>query len=765
MLKKLGLSALSLVFLVACSSDSDDETSCDALPLAADDSAEVRRGGVVSIDVLANDSNPGCGDLRIVDVGSPNHGNVAREDSRLVYMPSGDFIGADSFTYTVANDAGEASATVTVDVFELVTLQGQVVVPELDMTRATQTVVLQYPGSHAVVGDVSEQGEFSLELPVYDLDAPGWAELRVLAAAPRDDLAGTATGNVGQASDPYAGSVWATLHALIPTRSELIDLADRDVQVGVGALPALRVTPFSSAFSALVVGQLAPELLDDINAEYGALFAQNDAEFDAAALARAAKTIDGYQLMTYARLNLALLELKSEFRLPRRYNSFLGMVGSRDNDASYQALLTNLAEDTERFEMLTDALLNGANAEGRAARMAIDTGDLQGSHIILPAQVSAMAQGSGATFAFAGDSNPAGAGDLSGTLKQVKMLQLPMVDRYLVDGADLDTTAAWGRAKHLFSAAGSSWWYTPKESHYSRLLADDVLMQSDRRFEVPGSYVLPALAGREAAMVYHFHEDGRFTTSHSVELLPEEREKPWLTNGAVLSGRWTLADNRRKLLLTLYDENDAPVVDVELRWIGKGNQGARQVVLRDVTNGALRFGLAKRVPMVSGDLAAVDLTGFKNRRLGSVYEMLAVENWRGNTLLVQPGHDITLSANGTGSVARNGMSNQFEWRVGSANGLSGVVVMTMDSASASAGRNSVATYSDDTDWLDNAPLPADSDLVDEEQRYWLPLSQDGERLWVLEWSDRVDRFGQTQRVIRPRMNVYLKPGVDALVDD
>ncbi|AKS41471.1 Ig-like domain-containing protein [Wenzhouxiangella marina] len=89
----------------------------NAAPAAEDDSAVTQTGQAVSIDVLANDSDPDGDALTITGFGQPANGTVSLDGERLVYQPAEGFSGSDSFSYTVGDGrGGEATAQVTVQV-------------------------------------------------------------------------------------------------------------------------------------------------------------------------------------------------------------------------------------------------------------------------------------------------------------------------------------------------------------------------------------------------------------------------------------------------------------------------------------------------------------------------------------------------------------------------------------------------------------------------------------------------------------------------
>ncbi|MCB1811747.1 MAG: autotransporter domain-containing protein [Candidatus Competibacteraceae bacterium] len=86
-------------------------------PEAVDDSAETLSDTIISIDVLANDSDPDQDTLTLLSVTQPpsGQGSVQIIGAQLQYNPQG-FIGQTSFSYTVSDGELSDSATVTVSV-------------------------------------------------------------------------------------------------------------------------------------------------------------------------------------------------------------------------------------------------------------------------------------------------------------------------------------------------------------------------------------------------------------------------------------------------------------------------------------------------------------------------------------------------------------------------------------------------------------------------------------------------------------------------
>ena len=86
-------------------------------PVAVNDSATTTSGTPVAIDVLANDTDPNGDVLSIASFNQGDNGAVTQVGNELVYTPVAGFTGADSFTYTVTDPAGngtEATAIITV---------------------------------------------------------------------------------------------------------------------------------------------------------------------------------------------------------------------------------------------------------------------------------------------------------------------------------------------------------------------------------------------------------------------------------------------------------------------------------------------------------------------------------------------------------------------------------------------------------------------------------------------------------------------------
>jgi hypothetical protein len=93
----------------------------NSAPLAVDDSAEVNESTATPIDVLANDTDVDGDALSVMAVTQPTNGKVDWTEGEVEYTPDRDYIGGDSFTYTVSDgNGGTDTANVSVTVFPVI---------------------------------------------------------------------------------------------------------------------------------------------------------------------------------------------------------------------------------------------------------------------------------------------------------------------------------------------------------------------------------------------------------------------------------------------------------------------------------------------------------------------------------------------------------------------------------------------------------------------------------------------------------------------
>ncbi len=86
-------------------------------PVPQNDSVTTSEDSEVTVDVLANDSDPEGNGLSVTGASALHGGVVLNEDGTLTYTPDANYHGSDTITYTVSDgEGGTASATVAVTV-------------------------------------------------------------------------------------------------------------------------------------------------------------------------------------------------------------------------------------------------------------------------------------------------------------------------------------------------------------------------------------------------------------------------------------------------------------------------------------------------------------------------------------------------------------------------------------------------------------------------------------------------------------------------
>jgi hypothetical protein len=108
--------------------DGDNDPVCDmgayelgGLQLTAvPDSVTTTQNVPILIDVLANDIPSEDGDPMMDSVGNPMSGTAVITDTFILYTPALDFVGTDTFTYTITDGVVTDTAVVTVTVQPLI---------------------------------------------------------------------------------------------------------------------------------------------------------------------------------------------------------------------------------------------------------------------------------------------------------------------------------------------------------------------------------------------------------------------------------------------------------------------------------------------------------------------------------------------------------------------------------------------------------------------------------------------------------------------
>ncbi len=130
-----------------CQTASVSVTVVNAGPQAGPDAATMVRGNPVTVNVLANDSDQDGDPLTVRSVSTPAHGTVViNADGTVTYSPAENYVGADSFIYTVCDPAMQCvTETVSLIVHPSVSALNGVVYLDLNADRARDGNDLRQP--------------------------------------------------------------------------------------------------------------------------------------------------------------------------------------------------------------------------------------------------------------------------------------------------------------------------------------------------------------------------------------------------------------------------------------------------------------------------------------------------------------------------------------------------------------------------------------------------------------------------------------------
>jgi len=91
--------------------------SSNESPTSVADTATTPQGVAVTINVLANDTDPGGDALTVTSVSKPQFGTATTNGKTVTYTPNADFVGNDNFSYFISDGkGGEATGSVTIKV-------------------------------------------------------------------------------------------------------------------------------------------------------------------------------------------------------------------------------------------------------------------------------------------------------------------------------------------------------------------------------------------------------------------------------------------------------------------------------------------------------------------------------------------------------------------------------------------------------------------------------------------------------------------------
>lgn len=178
--------AVSATLLAACGG-SDDTNEAPALTA---DSAATLNGDAVSINVLANDTDPEGDALTVTAVGTPDVGEVAIINNEIVYTPTTLAMGEVSFSYDVTDGENTVSSTVTITNQQSVSISS--IATDAPLANAEVTA-LDVGGNVIATTQAGADGRFTL--PITVSAAPG--DLTLNAVGTEEQAHVTLTSHVG----------------------------------------------------------------------------------------------------------------------------------------------------------------------------------------------------------------------------------------------------------------------------------------------------------------------------------------------------------------------------------------------------------------------------------------------------------------------------------------------------------------------------------------------------------------------------------------
>ena len=187
-------------------------------PIAVDDDVNTLEDVAITIDVLANDIDVDTNDIISIDsFTQPNNGAVTQNNNQLIYTPSLEFSGEDTFTYTIRDNVGANPSTATVTVTVAFVNDD----PVANMDEITIPI-----NSNPVIVDVlandtdAEGDELTITTVMVDVFFPAEVEATITPDGKAIEITpiGTITGPAGvmyEISDGNGGTATGGLHVLV----------------------------------------------------------------------------------------------------------------------------------------------------------------------------------------------------------------------------------------------------------------------------------------------------------------------------------------------------------------------------------------------------------------------------------------------------------------------------------------------------------------------------------------------------------------------
>ena len=232
---QISLALVAALGLSACGSDSDDEIATEQPQeptyslTAAADAGESLNGESVTIDLDANDSYDGEGELSVSVIDSDDAaGSVSTDGTTLTFTPAEGFLGSTEITYEVTDGDLTAEAVVTIDSAETLSISGTVT--DAPIADATVTVTLAGQTHEA---EADADGNYQLDIKVSS--TPETSAIRINA--------------VGAEAQ---GQAYVTLSSLLASYEQLRQQAGDDRLLQRDEDNSVQVTQVSTARDVLI---------------------------------------------------------------------------------------------------------------------------------------------------------------------------------------------------------------------------------------------------------------------------------------------------------------------------------------------------------------------------------------------------------------------------------------------------------------------------------------------------------------------------------
>lgn len=310
-------------------SDGEDEATATVSitvfneePTGVNDTVTADANADNTFDVVANDTDPDGDTLTLTAVSEPTNGVAVITDNAVVYTPTTNYVGADSFTYTATDGVYEYTADVAVTVQATLAISGKVTDSPISDAQVTITV-----GGQTFTAVADQDGNYTIEVTFSDGSAP---------------LTLNAQG------DEANGQDFVTLTSILADLASLLEQAGEDGTLTRDEAGGTNVTNVTTAIYTLMLeenGGEAPTSTDQLN------------ELQAA--------IDPAKTLQVAAVIKLLIDSPETFQLPEgttsiadfiedveAYNTFVEEVEATNPDAIDTAI-AEIIEDPELVEATT----------------------------------------------------------------------------------------------------------------------------------------------------------------------------------------------------------------------------------------------------------------------------------------------------------------------------------------------------------------------------------------------------------------------------